>query len=165
MANSPRKRVHTSALVFGAALLVAALAMPVGAQSSRHVPLPTDGAAPITWSSRVIHNWYETETVHVFLMIDGFKVRQGKWSLTARDGIVWFDERTGADGGRKVLGIYAEDKVVVTGPEVSAPCTAPLAPPSDCSSTTSGMVPQIFFAPAADQASAHSPMGLEGVIG
>jgi len=118
MANSPRKRVHTSALVFGAALLVAALAMPVGAQSSRHVPLPTDGAAPITWSSRVIHNWYETETVHVFLMIDGFKVRQGKWSLTARDGIVWFDERTGADGGRKVLGIYAEDKVVVTGPGV-----------------------------------------------
>ena len=56
-------------------------------------------------------------------------------------------------------------KVVVKEPVCSAPWTAPAAPPSDCISTTSGTVPQMFFWPFALQASAHSPILLDGVIG
>jgi len=36
-------------------------------------------------------------------------------------------------------------KVVVRQPVVSAPCTAPEAPPSDCISTTVGIVPKCSF--------------------
>src|SRR5678809_133043 len=36
---------------------------------------------------------------------------------------------------------------------------APAAPPSLCISITAGTVPHKFFAPLADHASAHSPMG------
>src|SRR3972149_3725698 len=39
------------------------------------------------------------------------------------------------------------------------------APPSDCISQTSGTVPQILGAPAADQASDNSPIPDEGVMG
>jgi hypothetical protein len=56
-------------------------------------------------------------------------------------------------------------KVVVSAPPCSAPCTAPEAPPSDCSSTTVGTAPQMFFFPSADHSSAHSPMFDEGVMG
>ncbi len=56
-------------------------------------------------------------------------------------------------------------KVVVNAPACSAPCTAPEAPPSDCISTTSGTVFQMFLLPLADHSSAHSPMFEEGVIG
>jgi len=55
--------------------------------------------------------------------------------------------------------------VVVRDPAWSDPCTAAAAPPSDCISTTSGTLPQIFFTPFALQASANSPMGEDGVIG
>ena len=55
--------------------------------------------------------------------------------------------------------------VVVSAPACSAPCTAPAAPPSLCISMTSGTVPKMFFLPAADQASASSPIGEAGVIG
>src|ERR1035437_9043955 len=50
-------------------------------------------------------------------------------------------------------------------PDCSAPCTAPEAPPSDCSSSTSGIVPQMFFSPEALLASDISPMTDDGVIG
>ncbi len=56
-------------------------------------------------------------------------------------------------------------KVVVSAPVVSAPCTAPAAPASDCISTTVGTVPQMFFLPSADSSSATSPMVDDGVIG
>jgi hypothetical protein len=55
--------------------------------------------------------------------------------------------------------------VVVSEPVCSAPCTAPEAPPSLCISMTDGTVPQMFLRPAEDQASAHSPMLDDGVIG
>ena len=56
-------------------------------------------------------------------------------------------------------------KVVVSAPACSEPCTAPAAPASLCISMTSGMAPQMFFCPAADHASANSPMPEDGVIG
>ena len=121
MADSPRTTAHHWIARLGVLVFLAALAAPLEAQLSRHVPLPTDGAAAVNWSSRVIHNWYETDTLHVFLMIDGFRVEQGKWSLTARDGVVWFDEKPDGNGGRKILAVYAEDNVVVQGPGIEAP--------------------------------------------
>ncbi len=56
-------------------------------------------------------------------------------------------------------------KVVPIVPLVTAPCSAPAAPASDCSSTTSGTPPHRFGLPAADQASADSPIAEDGVIG
>ena len=55
--------------------------------------------------------------------------------------------------------------VVVRAPACSAPWTAPAAPPSDCISTTSGTMPQMFLRPCADHSSLSSPMFDEGVIG
>src|ERR1035437_8219638 len=60
---------------------------------------------------------------------------------------------------------WLEVKVVVIAPDCNAPCTAPEAPPSDCSSATSGTVPQMFFSPAALLTSEVSPMTDDGVIG
>ena len=56
-------------------------------------------------------------------------------------------------------------KVVVSAPAWSDPCTAPAAPASLCSCTTSGTWPHTFRFPAADQASAYSPMAEAGVMG
>ena len=56
-------------------------------------------------------------------------------------------------------------KVVVSAPPCSAPCTAPAAPPSLCISITDGTAPYTFSRPAADHASASSPIGDAGVIG
>src|SRR5439155_26540368 len=56
-------------------------------------------------------------------------------------------------------------KVVASAPAWRAPCTAPAAPPSDCISTTSGTLPQMFVRPCVDHESASSPMVEEGVIG
>jgi hypothetical protein len=39
-------------------------------------------------------------------------------------------------------------KVVPKAPACSAPCSAPAAPPSLCSSSTTGNAPQIFFFPS-----------------
>ena len=55
--------------------------------------------------------------------------------------------------------------VVARAPAWSAPWTVPAAPASLCISMTSGTVPKMFRLPAADQASAISPMGDAGVIG
>ena len=56
-------------------------------------------------------------------------------------------------------------KVELNAPEVKAPWTAPLAPPSDCICTTSGTVPHRLVTPAALSSSAVSPIDEEGVIG
>ena len=55
--------------------------------------------------------------------------------------------------------------VVASAPAWSAPWTAPAAPPSLCISITCGTAPQAFGTPAADHASASSPIGDAGVIG
>ena len=56
-------------------------------------------------------------------------------------------------------------KVVQSEPACRAPCTAPAAPPSDCISTTEGTTPQRLGLTSAIHWSAHSPIGVEGVIG
>ena len=56
-------------------------------------------------------------------------------------------------------------KVAPRVPLVTTPCRVPAAPASDWSSTTSGTAPQMLVRPAADQASADSPIAEEGVIG
>jgi len=48
--------------------------------------------------------------------------------------------------------------VVVRAPACSEPCTAPAAPASLCISITCGTMPQMFLVPAADHASANSPI-------
>jgi len=55
--------------------------------------------------------------------------------------------------------------VVARAPFCSAPCMAPAAPPSDCSSMTSGTAPHRFGRLAAAQSSACSAIGEAGVIG
>ncbi|GBC79363.1 hypothetical protein HRbin09_00579 [bacterium HR09] len=69
-----------------------------------------------------------------------------------------------------MLGIISKSpceavKVVVREPACRAPCTAAMAPASDCISVTWGTVPQMFLRPWADHSSANSPMGEEGVMG
>ena len=56
-------------------------------------------------------------------------------------------------------------KLVPSAPEVSAPCNAPAAPPSDCISMILGTTPHRLGLPWAAHSSAHSPMLDEGVIG
>ena len=56
-------------------------------------------------------------------------------------------------------------KVVANAPACKAPCSAPAAPPSLCSSSTMGNAPQMFFFPSERHWSAHSAIGDEGVMG
>jgi hypothetical protein len=55
--------------------------------------------------------------------------------------------------------------VVVSAPVISAPWTAPTAPPSDCISVTSGTSPHRLGLRSAAHASACSPIADAGVIG
>src|SRR5574341_1559026 len=69
-----------------------------------------------------------------------------------------------------MLGIISKSpceavNVVASEPVCKAPCIVPAAPASLCISTTKGTVPQIFGLPSDDHESAHSPMGVAGVIG
>ena len=97
-------------------VLVALAAGPLWAQTSHDVPAPADRSAAITFGSRLIQGWYAEGKLHVFLMIDGFKVTQDGWKLSARDGVVWFDEAAVGADGEKILGIYAEENVVIEAP-------------------------------------------------
>jgi len=56
-------------------------------------------------------------------------------------------------------------KVVLNAPPCRAPCRAPAAPPSDCISTTVGMVPQMLGLCSAAHSSASSAIVEDGVIG
>lgn len=79
-------------------------------------PRPSDAAdadaAPmIQVTGRVIHTWYAEPDVRVMLAIDGFTVMTAKEQLTARDGVVWFDEAEARRTGAVHLGVYAETGV------------------------------------------------------
>jgi hypothetical protein len=56
-------------------------------------------------------------------------------------------------------------KVVASAPACSAPCKAPAAPPSLCSSTIVGTADQRFGSSCAAHWSAHSPIVDDGVMG
>jgi hypothetical protein len=56
-------------------------------------------------------------------------------------------------------------KLVANAPVCKAPCKAPATPASLCISITEGTLPQILGSVLFDHASAHSPIGEDGVIG
>ena len=60
---------------------------------------------------------------------------------------------------------WLEVKLVASVPVWAAPCTAAMAPASDCISTTVTGWPKTFFLPFADQKSVCSAIGDEGVMG
>ena len=60
---------------------------------------------------------------------------------------------------------WLEVKLVARVPVCAAPCTAAMAPASDCISTTVTGCPKTFFRPLADQKSVCSAIGDEGVMG
>ena len=70
------------------------------------------------------------------------------WQAKAR-AVTWKTVEVSSPAILYMLGIirrrpWEAVKVVVRAPEVRAPWTAPEAPPSDCSSETLGIVPQMF---------------------
>jgi len=94
-----------------AVALCAARAAP---PSSPAAETPADAAEPapmIQVTGRVIHTWYAQPDLRVMLVIDGFTVMTVKEQLTARDGVVWFDEAEARRTGTVRLGVYAETGV------------------------------------------------------
>ena len=62
-------------------------------------------------SGRVIHTWFEKPGLRVMLVIDGFTVLTRQDQVTARDGVIWFDEEEAKKTGKASLGVYAETGV------------------------------------------------------
>ena len=62
-------------------------------------------------TGRVVHTWEEKPGVRIMLVIDGFTVLTRIEQLTARDGVIWFDEDAARKSGKAVLGVYAETGV------------------------------------------------------
>ena len=60
---------------------------------------------------------------------------------------------------------WLDVKLVARVPVCAAPCTAAMAPASDCISTTVTGCPKTFFRPLADQKSVCSAIGDDGVMG
>ncbi len=120
----PETSHYLRTVVAGLAALAvwAALSAAASAQTSKAI-VPTDTKATIKLASHVIEHWYDEDNVklHIFLMIDGFRVEQGGWTLRAQDGVVWLDEGAIGPDGRKTLGVYAEGKVEITGPGIVKP--------------------------------------------
>jgi hypothetical protein len=89
--------------------LAAAVAWVAAATAPVNAAEPVPPAQPtIQISGRVIHTWYEKEGLRVILVIDGFTVLTHGEQLTARDGVVWFDEAAAQKTGRAELGVFAE---------------------------------------------------------
>jgi len=89
--------------------LAAAVAWVAAATAPVNAAEPVPPAQPtIQISGRVIHTWYEKEGLRVILVIDGFAVLTHGDQLTARDGVVWFDEAAAQKTGRAELGVFAE---------------------------------------------------------
>ena len=91
------------------------------------------------------------------------------WVATVR-AVTWKTVEVSSPAILNMLGIISSKpcdavKVVVKAPACSEPWTAPAAPASLCISTTLGIVPKMFFRPAAAQASGISPRFDDGVIG
>ena len=83
---------------------------PVPEASKPSQPTPS-GEPLIQVSGRVIHTWFEKPGLRVILVIDGFTVMTRQEQLTARDGVLWFDEEEARKTGKASLGVYAETGV------------------------------------------------------
>jgi len=89
-------------------LVCAALVLSVACAAARAAEAEAGAPAPmIQVTGRIIHTWYERPGLRVMLVIDGFTVMTAKEQLTARDGVVWFDEGA-ATTSKATLGVYAE---------------------------------------------------------
>ena len=92
---------------------------PPPAETQPAAPAPTgEPAKPapapepmVQVTGRLIHSWNEKPDLRVILVIDGFTVMTRGEQLTARDGVIWFDEAEARKTGRTLLGIYAETGV------------------------------------------------------
>jgi hypothetical protein len=62
-------------------------------------------------TGRIVHTWEEKPGLRIILVIDGFTVMTRSEQLTARDGVIWFDEAEARKTGKAVLGVYAETGV------------------------------------------------------
>jgi len=62
-------------------------------------------------TGRVVHTWEEKPGLRIIMVIDGFTVLTRTEQLTARDGVIWFDEAEARKTGKAVLGVYAETGV------------------------------------------------------
>jgi len=83
--------------------------------------MPTEvekGPGPelIQVTGRVVHTWEEKPGLRIIMVIDGFTVLGHNEQLTARDGVIWFDETEARKSGKAVLGVYAETGVELKGP-------------------------------------------------
>ena len=88
---------------------------------------------------------------------------------TAR-AVTWKTAGSSSPAILNILGIMSSSpceavKVVASEPVCNAPCTLPAAPPSLCSATTEGMVPQRFFRLSDAHWSQNSAIGDDGVMG
>ena len=92
---------------FALASLLAAAHLASAAEPQAQAPaVPT-----LQITGRVIHTWYDEDGLRVIVVIDGFTVLSADEQLTARDGVVWFDEAAARASGHAELGIYAETQV------------------------------------------------------
>jgi hypothetical protein len=73
---------------------------------------PDQPAKPsVQIAGRLIHTWYEKPGLRVLVVIDGFVVQSRQEQVSARDGVIWFDEEAARRTGRMVLGVFAETGV------------------------------------------------------
>ncbi len=91
------------------------------------------------------------------------------WVATVR-AATWMTAGVSSPQTLNMLGTMSRSpcdavNVVASAPFWRAPWRAPAAPASDCISTTSGTLPQMFGRPAAAQSSQCSAIGVAGVIG
>jgi len=99
-------------MLVAAPLQVCAADAPPSAESKA----PAYDGPVIQVTGRVMHQWYAKPGLRVILVIDGFTVLTRSQQLTARDGVVWFDEAA-ARAGKTRLGVYAETGVEYRGPD------------------------------------------------
>ncbi len=104
-------KVSVLAVLVGAACVatvapLSACAATGGTDAGEGEPAPL-----IQVTGRIIHTWYVRPGLRAMLVIDGFTVMTAKEQLTARDGVVWFNESAAKKTGRPRLGVYAETGV------------------------------------------------------
>jgi hypothetical protein len=92
-----------------AAGVLAATAGLAGAGPAAEPAPPAEGGVHV--AGRVFYTWYEKPDLRVLMVIGGFSLRSGGDALTARDGVVWFDEAEARRTRRVRVGVYAETAV------------------------------------------------------
>ncbi|MDP6380327.1 MAG: LptA/OstA family protein, partial [Phycisphaerae bacterium] len=70
-------------------------------------------AQKVQLTGRVIHTWRVGAEMRVFLVVDGFVFSWDGQQVSARRGVVWFDEAKAKKTGKFDLGVYAEGNATV----------------------------------------------------